>query len=559
MHTCHTVTAERSLTFIHASLLNTLFWQQIFEKIRELAPTEVALRSPTTSPSTATESPHPSPLLERLVSSEQLKELCRLCGIDRNMTDMGWKCFAMTPTDEENTICMLLIPNTLSREPTTMESALETDNVMKNCDGEEKEGDELREEIIISPPPAVFFLPLLLLHCDQEIILDPDPATPNPPSLLPDIFQRLTLQTPQSPPSPLSPSSFPPTVPHLSIDNTTSEPPEPLQNLYSSLANETLCMLVSKIRALHFSSYLHALQTTLTRRYPVPPDGFQSAVNICTRSTLSIDCTPLVGALCRHSSIKHISLPTTIVGTNTSGKSPETDAVSKQYITLSSLEKDTFGRQYSTSSAGTDHRQSDKSTGDTISKQSSTSSNLETEISSWKSVTSGSLNKETLEQQHLQFGPQMLSHLIRTVSALSSNPTTQSLSSYRLKYKEESDEELERVGDSSHIPHCTQWEDEPQQLFQKYLSEAGFEGVPHCHGYYWLRGENDLISEYLQEEKKPDREDVDEGQKEMDERETHGGGEGVGSGPSPPSEASTIKRKHSITIDSTLKTAQSGT
>ena len=39
-------------------------------------------------------------------------------------------------------------------------------------------------------------------------------------------------------------------------------------------------------------------------------------------------------------------------------------------------------------------------------------------------------------------------------------------------------------------PHCVRWKREPQQLFQKYLLEAGFEGVPLCKGYYWLRGEN---------------------------------------------------------------------
>ena len=461
----------------------------------------------------------------------------------------------MAPADEENTVCLLLISNMFSREPTT--------KVVESCDKEEGRGGSVEEGDDVSAPSAMFYLPLLLLHCDQEIILDPDPAAPNPPSLLPDIFQRLRLENCNAS---LSPSSTQSPLP----DATTSDPSTSLAKLYSSLASEALSALVSKLRALHFSSYLHALHTTLTRRSPVPPSGFQAAVNICTRSILSIDCTPLIGALCRHSTIKPSPPRTDSSPPGRQDGIVEADVHSKQYLTSGSVDSGTFGRQYSASSTGADSHQSSGVMGDTISKQSSTSSNLETDTSSGKSITPSSLNRDTSSEQDFQFGPQMLEHLIRTVSNLSSLPSHPLTSSYRLHYIGQSGEELEEEeeeeeeGESEQVPHCVQWEGEPQQLFQKYLSEAGFEDMPRCSGYYWLgRGEEDSIPQSsTQREKRHSREEVVvEGQGKEVEGGVEGAGSEGGAGDtfhSPPSEASTIKRKHSVTIDTTLRTAQSG-
>ena len=254
----HTVTTEHSLTFLQSSPLNTLFWKQLSEKLKELAPTEVSLSpslSPTqpliSSPSSplppSTHSPPPTtPLVKRLLSSEQLSDFCRLCNLhDNTRGEISWKCFSTVSSEEEGTVCMLLIPNTFSRG----EGASEEVDV---SGGREKESRPEEQDEVSS---ATFVLPLLLLHCHLDILLDPDPAMPNPPTLLPDVFQHLTLGLSHSP-SPQF-SSAPPSLmstPSPQTSLNTSQQQEPLKTLYSSLASETLCKLVSKLRALHSES-----------------------------------------------------------------------------------------------------------------------------------------------------------------------------------------------------------------------------------------------------------------------------------------------------------------
>ena len=358
----------------------------------------------------------------------------------------------MSPADEENTLSLLLLPNVFCRDSSDKRDSREIGKSRGEEGGSERES--------VSSSSAVFFLPFLLLLCDQDVLLDPDPATPHPPSLLPDIFQHLPLSRPSPPASTQAPTPSPQT----SLDGA-DKPPEPLTKFYSSLANVALCTLVSKLRALHFSCYLHALHTMLAdKKCSVPPEGFRAAVDICTRSTLSVDCTPLIGALCRHSLIEPQSSDTL------QDETPENN-------------KD------------------------------------------------GSL-----------FGSQMLSQLIRTVSSSSSNSTRDSCC--RLHYVEELEEPLLP---GSQPPHCVQWDGEPQEMFDKYLSVAGFEAVPHCKGYYWLRGEEG-------------EEDPIGGVEDGEEGNGAKGQVGDETGPflSPHSEASTVKRKHSLTIDTTQTGGQSG-
>ena len=427
---------------------------------------------------------------------------------------MGWRCLAKIPSEEENAVCLFLVTDVFFRGSSTNGTNFNVGNKIEEEGEEEKdggEGERKEEEEKDDLPSEPFFLPLLLLHCDQDILMDPDPATPTPPTLLPDIFQHLTLALSHSP-SPsftqalstlATPITTPTPSPLASIDaNTLKNSPDPLAKLYSSLANESLGKLVSKLRALHFSSYLHAIHTTLTHKHPVPPAGFYSAVDICAQTTVSLDCTPLVGALCRHSRLSYLSPLPLSAGRHTgkevsnSGHKSEADE--------------------STASVSTDGQEdlNTSSTGQRI------------EASSDGAATLG------VSEEHLQFAPESLTRLIQQASSCSTDPVRSS--SYRLELVEQFNEEGDTL---EQVPHCVQWEGEPHRVFLDHLSEAGFESVPDCPGYFWLRGDD---AESPRKAKKLRRGGEEDGEAVL----------------SSPSEASTIKRKQSLTTENT--TWQSG-
>ena len=419
---------------------------------------------------------------------------------------MEWRCLAMTPSTEENTLCLFLVPRVFFRRSSTSEDTFDVKDKLEDLGGEgekkreereeEEKGDEQEEKL----SSEVFFFPLLLLHCDQDILLDPDPATPTPPSLLPDLFQHLSLALSRSPspsflPAPqTTPIATPTPSPQTSIDaSAVRNSPDTLAKLYSTLANESLCELVSRIRAIHFSSYLHAIRTTLAQKQPVPSSGFRAAVDICGRMTVALDCTPLVGALCRHSRLSLIS------SLSREGGRP-TDRDTSEIVDNTSL------------------------------------STVPAEEQNTQPVSEISTDGAATEE-NLPFVPETLARLIQRASSRSTDPLRSS--SYRLELVELLDEEEEEET-IDQVPHCIQWEGELQRVFLDYLSETGFEKVPDCPGYYWLRGED---PESPRKAKKLSR-------------GSEGDGEGLGS---PPSEASTIKRKHSITMDnSTLQNEESG-
>ena len=494
-HHTHTATPELRLS----APLNTLFMKQFVDKLRELAPTEVPLL---TEPSLITPShPHtahtsPSLLIQRLLSSDQLAEFCKLCGIGEETGDrLGWRCQATAPSEEDDTLCMVLVCNTFIRRPSTEGELVIEDE--EDGKGKDREGGGGEKEGVSD----VFLLPVLVLHCDQEILLDPDPATPTPPSLLPDFFQHLTLPLSSCPSPSLSQSSAhttptPTPSPQTSIDaSTTKQTRDPLAQLYSVLAKESLRNLVSKLRTLHFSSYLHAIHTTLAQKHALPPSAFLAAADICSRSTLILDCTPLVGALCRHT---HLSLI-----------SPPSDTLVKQE---SSTSTETY-------TAATDNAEESKTTTNGVG-----------------STTVPREGSVEADEQHLPFGPETMSHLIQTTASLSAGPIRTSC--YRLHLTEHQEEERGAP------PHCVQREGEPQKLFQTYLMESGFESVPHCTGYYWLR----------REEKESQRK-----AKKLSRAGESAGEEDVELGTSSHSEASTIQRRQSLTIDTTLQTGGLGT
>ena len=169
-------------------------------------------------------------------------------------TRRGWKCFAQS---QQDSLFMFLVPAYFSLHPDTREREDDSDS------------------------PQAFSLPVVLLCCHQQILMDPDPAQPAPPILQPDVYQHLSLSPPQQQAT-SSGGSFP---------------------------EDGLAQLVSKLRVIHFSSYLHTMHSTLLSRSQLTQEDFLSALTVCRQTSLSVDLTPLIAALCPHASTH---LPATI-------------------------------------------------------------------------------------------------------------------------------------------------------------------------------------------------------------------------------------------------------
>ena len=372
-----------------------------------MAPTEVPLTPPplTLPPHISTPShlpSSPSPLLHRLTSSEPLAELCKLCRISMETAALGWKCFATIQDSDESSVYMILVPSIFFRgEEIETEQSASTVNKEGGKLTAENGGKVVPGETQVGNALAIFVLPVILLHCHQDILMDPDPATPNPPSLLPDIYQRLHLSPSSSSSSPSSVFSSASSIttqdtPSLQSSLSAGEPPSSLQQFYTTLASDGLRSIVSKLRAVHFSSYLYSVHTALLLNQPLPPLAFSTAINICRSTALSIDCTSLIATVCRHAQVELQSL-------------------------------------------NTSHTQ------------------LPTQSASGR-------------------GSDILAYLLEHLSSSGQ-------SHCRVSFTE--------LGDClAGVAHCLQREGELAAMFRQYLLKVGFEEVPGCEGYYWLRGEN---------------------------------------------------------------------
>ena len=225
---------EKRLDLASSSLLNREFREHLIHQLSSLAPTEIPL-------------PLCHALLERLQSSEHLGELCRVCGIAKEDSGAhGWRCFSL---GQEGGNVLFFLPPYFSRH----------DN---------DEGGDVTQE-----SPVAFVFPLILLHCSQELLIDPDPVQPAPSVLQPDTYQHLPLSTTE-------PTSLPA---HL--------PPD-------------VSKVVSELSTLHLSSYLHTIHSVLLRGLPVQPKDFIAALAVCEKTVHSVNCTPLVAALCQHTVVR---------------------------------------------------------------------------------------------------------------------------------------------------------------------------------------------------------------------------------------------------------------
>ncbi len=162
---------------------------------------------------------------------------------------LGWKCFALSHKDS---IYIFVVPPYFCRSPK---------------EGERSETDG----------PSSFVLPVVLLHCNQEVLMDPDPAQQAPHTRHPDVYEHLPLSV------------------HHTI---TLHTPQQTQR------DDHLTALCSTLQTVHFSSYLRTLHSALNHSKSVPPSDFLAGLGICEESVFSVDLTPLVAALCQHSTVK---------------------------------------------------------------------------------------------------------------------------------------------------------------------------------------------------------------------------------------------------------------
>ena len=149
---------------------------------------------------------------------------------------MGWRCFALS--QDENTY-IFFVPTYFSRYP--------------NGGGEGVE----------SP----FVLPVILLHCGQQILMDPDLTQQ------PDLYHHLPLST----------------------DRILHAPQK-------AILDQNLSQQVANLKKMHFSAYLHTVHSALNQGTHIVPRDFLAGLAICEQTVLSVDLSPLIAALCRHTS-----------------------------------------------------------------------------------------------------------------------------------------------------------------------------------------------------------------------------------------------------------------
>lgn len=186
-------------------------------------------------------------LIQRLASSSLL-EIRALSEFFESRHSTLWKCFTLAKGD---TVCMIFVAKFFC-------SSIESSQ-WSSGDGLTARGSQH------------FVLPVIVMQCSQSHIMDIDPARPDIPPLPPDRHTHMILGTNQAP-------DF--------GDLTT---------IYNQLS------------VIHKSSYLTTLHTALVQKVAVLPEDFQAALEVCSKTTLSVDITPLIAGLCSHSVTRLLS------------------------------------------------------------------------------------------------------------------------------------------------------------------------------------------------------------------------------------------------------------
>ena len=182
-------------------------------------------------------------LIGRLASSSH-REIKALSEVfeSRNPTTL-WKCSTLAKDDS---VCMIFVAKFF----------IESSSERSSGDGvSERSGKH-------------FVLPIIVMQCSQSHIMDIDPARPDIPALPADSHTHMVLGTNQ--------------IPELGD----------LASVYNHLS------------VVHKSSYLTTLHIALVQNVAVQPGDFQAALEVCSKTALSVDITPLIAGLCSHSVAK---------------------------------------------------------------------------------------------------------------------------------------------------------------------------------------------------------------------------------------------------------------
>lgn len=197
------------------SAVNTCFWKSLTSHLQAMAPTAVSL------------SDHAS-IINRLQLSSKLSDLLAAVHLEELAQ---WTCTALATNDSDLTV--FLLPQQLYRD----------------CRGGER---------------GVALLPLIVLQCYREQLLNSDLEDPSPPE---DLYLHFDLAPPST---------------------STDVPP-------------SLKELLSQLSSLHTSCYLKQVNSALMQHLALSREDFLRGVAVCQTGTLSVDVTPLVSGLCQHS------------------------------------------------------------------------------------------------------------------------------------------------------------------------------------------------------------------------------------------------------------------
>ena len=219
---CHTLSpfsSGKPLDLSLCSALNRLLHARMISQLQTLAPTEVPC-------------PHVEPLVQRVAQSGVLEPFHKHCHI-RDGAQYPWRCFSL---QHEDSVFGFVVPYYLSQ---------------------------------VKGIPQVV-MPLLLLHCSKQMVLDPDPAELDPQTQPPDAYHPFLLT--ESPGGGQETSSFVSHTDHLIVR---------LKNVYHSC-------------------YLHTLHTALRRLLNYAPSDFALSMGVCRTAVVPVPCTHLIGGLCPH-------------------------------------------------------------------------------------------------------------------------------------------------------------------------------------------------------------------------------------------------------------------
>ena len=186
-------------------------------------------------------------LLQRLASSP-LPEIRALSEALQSRHPTLWKCSTLAKDDS---VCMIFIAKFFccSSIDGSSQHHSSSDGVM------ERVGQH-------------FVLPVIVMQCSQSHVMDIDPARPDIPALPADSHTHMVLGTNRTP----------------------------------DLGD--LASIYNQVSVIHKSSYLTTLHTALVQNVAVQPGDFQAALEVCSKTILSVDITPLIAGLCSHSVAK---------------------------------------------------------------------------------------------------------------------------------------------------------------------------------------------------------------------------------------------------------------